>query len=174
MSTVPKAATWGGSMGNQLNVVVYGRNLFGFDDATINQQQLEEMQESGFTTVILWPLHVDTNGDLFYHDSDDRDPTVPIVQAGAFNSDVYGYMPPLVSALKSDGSVGRVLFSIGSAGDGDYNNIKHLLTTAEGTETLVANLRVLAESLALDGYDLDFEITDTPDTTVKFSLLLSQ
>src|SRR5260370_40360302 len=149
-------------MGNQLNVVVYGRNLFGFDDATINQQQLEEMQESGFTTVILWPLHVDTNGDLLYHDSDDRDPTVPIVQAGAFNSDVYGYMPPLVSALKSDGSVGRVLFSLGSAGDGDYNNIKQLLTTTEGTETLIQNLRELPEALPMDRYHLDVAITATP------------
>lgn len=166
-------------MDNNLNVIVYGRNLFGFNNDTINQQRLEEVKHSGFNTVILWPLHIDPNGDFHYHDSDERDPLVAIVQNGVFNQEVYGYLPPFVAALKSGGTVGKVLFSIGGAGPADFDAAKALLATPAGTQTLLNNFQTLIKALSLDGFDFDLEVPSHvyapyKDTVVALTLMLTQ
>ncbi len=166
-------------MDTNLNVVVYGRNLFGFDDDNFNQQKLQEVQASGFGTVIFWPLHFDAQGNFFYHDSDPKDPLDPIVQNGVFNQEVYGYLPPLTAALKSGGSVQRILFGIGGAGPDDFDQAKALLATAAGRQTLLNNFQVLIKALSLDGFDFDLEVPNFnyepyTDTVVALTLMLTQ
>ncbi len=166
-------------MNSNLNVIVYGRNLFGFDDESLNQQKLQEVSISGFSTVIFWPLHFDAEGNFYYHDSDPRDPLDPIVKNGVFNEDVYGYLPPLTEALKGDGTVQRLLFSIGGAGPDDFDKAKALLATPAGTQTLLNNFRALINALSLDGFDFDLEVPEHVydpylDTVVALTLMLTQ
>jgi Glycosyl hydrolases family 18 len=166
-------------MERDMNVVAYGRNLFGFDDNNFNQEKLQEMQASGFGTVILWPLHIAKDGSFFYHDSDERDPLDPIVQNGVFNQTVYGYMPPLMAALKKGGTVKRVLFAIGGAGPGDFDSAQALLATPAGTQTLLNNFQAVIKALSLDGFDFDLEVPNLDydpylDTVVALTLMLSQ
>lgn len=169
-------------MTNNRNAIIYGRNLFGFNDATINQSELAEVRDSGFNTVILWPLNVDQQGNFFYHDDDPRDPTTAIVANGQFNQTDYGYLPPLVRGLKAGGTVAMVLFGIGGAGStvpdgGTFYNVKNLLASVPGTQTLLINFQALIAALSLDGFDLDLEDDygdEYRDSLVQLTLLLAQ
>lgn len=131
------------------NLAVYGSGLFGANDPATNQAQLSALQASGFTTVILWALHVQENGDFHYNNT-------PIVQGGTFASG-YSYLPALVSALKTGSSVNQVLFSLGGWGVGDFQNMTNLIATPQGQQTLLDNFSALVKALAIDGFDFDNE-----------------
>jgi hypothetical protein len=147
------------------NVVLYGSGLFGRSVPAVNQQQLTAIQESGFTTVILWTLHIDSDGSLVYNDT-------VIVKDGVFAYTFY-YLPELLAQLTSTGSVQKVLFCIGSGGTGDFKQIKTLLGTKEGKRSLIRNFSALSAALPIDGYDFDDE--EYPydvDTLAKLTELL--
>jgi hypothetical protein len=111
--------------------------------------QLAAIQQSGFTTVILWTLHVDADGTLVYNNT-------VIVRDGEF-SPTYLYLPDLINQLTSIGSVTNVLFSIGSGGVNDFTNVNNLLQTQNGRLTLIRNFSALSSALPIQGYDFDDE-----------------
>lgn len=160
-------------MSNGYNVVVYGSGLFGNNNPSVNQQQLEAIQGSGVTTIILWTLHVDAVGNFNFNG------LPAIVSVGAsgseFNSTDYGYLPQLITDLKS-GGVSKVLFCIGSADVTDFHNITALLSTEGGTQTLFNSFSALVNALPIDGFDFDLEEFDQDytDTIVKLTLRLNQ
>jgi hypothetical protein len=147
-----------------LNVELYGNGLFG-RNVPSNQTQLNALQQSGFTTVILWTLHVDTDGTLVYNNT-------PIVEGGVFVN-TYDYLPDLVTELISTGSVQNVLFSIGSWGVPDFQNVQELLKTQQGTRTLKRNFSALAAALPISGFDFDDESLYDPATTAQLSEICS-
>jgi hypothetical protein len=149
------------------NVVLYGSGLFGNNnDPSNNQAQLTAIQQSGFTTVILWTIHVYSDGSLYYNDT-------LIVSGGTFSTENYGYLPPLVSQLKASGSsVTKVLFCIGSGGVEDFTKIRALLQTSTGKQTLSQNFAALSQALAIDGYDFDDEDLYDADTISQLTELL--
>ncbi len=156
-------------MSNGDNIVLYGSGLFSSNDSSTNQEQLDELQDSGFTTVILWTLHVQSNGDFSYNDN-------PIVSSGTFNPD-YDYMADLITELKSGGTVEKVLFCIGSSDVSDYADLKNLLATESGTETVESNFQALIDGLPIDGFDFDLEefpLEDYTGTIVQLTLMLHQ
>lgn len=152
-------------MGNQYNVVLYGQGLLNSDQST-NQRQLEAIQNSGFTTVLLLTIHVWPNGDLYYGDT-------PAVQNGTVR------LPPEISTLIQglrEGGVQNVLASIGSADAADFEHLKALLATTLGMQTLNKNFRALVDALDIDGFDFDLEefpLAGYADTIVKLTLMLS-
>ncbi len=147
-------------------IALYGGNLFGSNDHDLNQRQLGKIVNSGFTKVILFTLHVKSNGDLTYNDS-------PIVQNGTF-SPAYTYLAALLQQLKTGGTVKQVVFAIGSAGD-NFATVQQLFSTPAGTATLRQNFNVLIQALPIDGFDFDPEpITDDITGTVaQLTLLLN-
>lgn len=138
-------------MSNDGNLIIYGSGLFGRNTLTLNNQQLTEIQGSGFTTVILWALHVDSAGDFYYNNT-------LMVQNGNFTNQ-FSYLPALLNDLKDPerSSVRTVLFSIGGWDVGDFKNIQNLLASTTGQQTLFHNFDALFTALPLDGFDFDCE-----------------
>lgn len=148
------------------NIVLYGSGLFGRDVPPTNVAQLAALVESGFTSVILWTLHVDADGTLVYNDT-------VIVRDGVFAA-TFLYLSPLVNQLKTapGSSVRAVLFCVGSGGVNDFHNIQSLLATKEGKLTLSRNFHALSSALPIDGYDFDDEDLFDPTTTAALTELL--
>lgn len=147
------------------NVVLYGSGLFGRNVPATNQAQLTQIQQSGFTTVILWTIHVDADGALVYNDT-------VIVSADGIFSNTFNYLPPLLTQLTSTGSVQQVLFCIGSGGVNDFHHIQTLLSTQQGKVTLVRNFSALAAALPIDGYDFDDEDLFDADVDAQLTEIL--
>lgn len=146
------------------NVVLYGTGLFGRNLQAVNQSQVTQLQQSGFTTVILWTLHVDQDGSLVYNDA-------VIVRDGVF-ADTFNYLPGLLAQLTSTGSVKNVLFCIGSGGVNDFQSIQTLLSTPAGHLTLARNFSALAAALPISGYDFDDESLYDPKVTAQLTEML--
>jgi hypothetical protein len=141
------------------DVVIYTWQLFQYEStAAANLKWIAELRPSGFTTVILWTLHVMPNGDIYYND-----PTVStnlVVTGGTFQISNYGHLADCVAGLKAAGSgVTKVLFCVGSAVDkvDDFQNINALIRNGQ-QQILQDNFGALSGAVpALDGYDFDDE-----------------
>lgn len=141
---------------SNFTIGLYGSGLFGRNVTSVNQQQLQAVQNSGFTTIILWALHVSQTGDLSYNDT-------LIVRNGVFCSQ-FAYLPRYLNKLKDGGTVNQILFSIGGWGVGDFKNMQNLLATPAGKQTLMQNFNTLATALPIDGFDFDMEEWDADYT----------
>ena len=147
------------------NIVLYGSGLFGRYTPANNAAQLTALQQSGFTSVILWTLHVDPDGTLVYNDT-------VIVENGVFAA-TFSYLPDLVNQLTATGSsVRNVLFCIGSGGVNDFTNIQALLATDAGKLTLNRNFHALSSALPIHGYDFDDEDLYDAGTLANLSTML--
>lgn len=147
------------------NVVLYGSGLFGSNNPTLNASQLGLIKNSGFTTVILWTLHVDSDASLVYNNT-------AIATGGVF-SYTFSYLPELVRELKDGGTVDKVLFCVGSADVNDFHTIQTLLKTQATKLALLRNFFALSTALMLDGYDFDDEDLFDPTTTAAITGLLA-
>lgn len=127
-----------------------------------------EIAESGFTTLILWAIHVDEEGVIFYND-------YPIVKNGKFN-ERFSHLPEVINSLKSDdSSVKRVILSIGAGAD--FEHIREMLTSSTGKKSILNNFKVLADTLSIDGFDFDLEefpLEKYTDTIVQLTIELNK
>ncbi len=170
-------------MSNGQNIAVYVNNL---DTQNPSPQQLQQLQQeasalsaSGFTTGILWALHVAANGDFIYNNGN------PMISGGQLQSGLSD-LPGLLSTMKS-GTVNKLLFSIGGwTCESDYVNIGNLINQyGIGSQNpLYQNFQALASSLYIDGIDFDLEANSSPppyghsypyytDTVVQLTLMLN-
>ena len=129
---------------------------------------LSGINECGFTTLVCWAVHVQSNGDLVYNDT-------PIVTGGSYVGDAnWG---ALLKAAKSGGSVNRILFSIGGWGTSDFTNIQNLIEKdGNGPGTALYNsFKALYEAIGvIDGIDLDNEDNyNGANSVVSFCEMLS-
>jgi hypothetical protein len=147
---------------NIISQVYCGGELYSGGEAVIN-----DLKNSGFTSVVAWAVHVSNDGTLIYND-----PT--IVKDGEYvgNAD----WPQQLTDLKTGTtSVNRLIFSIGGWGTSDFANIQALIKQyGIGAENpLYQNLKVLKETFpGIDAIDFDDESLYDQDTTVQFSLML--
>jgi len=153
-------------MSNPYNVILYGQGLFNSDPET-NQKQLKAIQNSGFTTALLFTIHVWPTGDLYYGDT-----------KAVSNGQVLlpKEMATLIQQMRQ-GGVTQVLASVGSADAADFAHLKTLLSTSGGIRTISENFGALVEALGIDGFDFDLEefpLSDYTETIVKLTLLLSR
>lgn len=128
---------------------------------------LQTLSQTGFTTMVCWCIHVSSTGDLAYNDT-------PLCSNGQYMGDA-GWGAQL-QAVKTGGSVNRILFSVGSGGSSDYTNIMNLIN-ADGTGTgsiLYRNFAALLAAIpAIDGIDMDDEDNYDQDTIVQFGQMLA-
>jgi hypothetical protein len=170
-------------MSNGQNIVLYLNNL---DTQNPDSQQLQQLQQyasdisgSGFTTAILWALHVDASGDFRYNGGS------PMISGGQLQS-CLSDLPGLLSTIKG-GTVNKLLFSIGGwTCESDFVNIGNLIDQyGIGSENpLYQNFQALASQLYIDGIDLDLEADSSPppyahdysyytDTVVQLAQMLN-
>jgi len=103
------AGSEGGDGGTRKPSGVFGGGPFYHDADTV----MPTMRASGFTTMVLWSIHVRTNGDLVLND-------VPIFANGSYIGSDAAW-PGKVATLKTaPTSVTRVEFSVGAGGTTDF------------------------------------------------------
>ena len=144
---------------------------------------IDEIQQSGLTTVVLWALHVgrpdagQQYGDLVYDYTG-----MTLVSAGAFNpfqKDDIAAWPSQVAALKQSGSVSKIFMSIGGANPpiDDFTTIQKMLNNGQA-DVLQENFRALRTaftvngSCVIDGFDMDCEESIDESTMVQFCQML--
>lgn len=150
------------------NVVLYGSGLLNSGNPATDQAQMQAVQSSGFSTVILWTLHVNANGDFYYNGT-------LVVSNGAVTGPFASTLPGLIQQMRTGGSVSAVLFGIGSADVSDFANIQSLLSTPAGTALLKSNFAAMVQALDIDGFDFDLEeypLSSFTDTVVQLAQLL--
>ena len=125
---------------------------------------LPALKKSGFSTLILWTIHVNNEGDLIFND-------FPIVTKGEFVANVS--WAERIRNLRQNSSINRVEFSVGSAGVRDFEKIEAMYRDNR-TENLLNNFRVLKESLNLDAINYDDESNYDHSSTLALSEDLSE
>lgn len=151
-------------MNDQYNIALYENGLLEKYDPSINQ----EISKSGFTTLIIWAIHVNEKGVIYYNN-------YPIVENGQFNKR-FNHLPKVINNLKSDdSSVKRVILSIGAGAD--FEHIKEMLASSTSKESILNNFKVLADTLSIDGFDFDLEefpLENYTDTIIQLTLEFSK
>lgn len=138
-----------------LKIALYSQNTF--DVANPNQQQIDAMvaaaqdiNSSGFGTVLLGQWHVHPDGSLFYNNST-LDSVIQTLKV-------------IPTALKLGGSVKKVLLSFGPFGK-DFKGIKDNLALFQKT---VAGIQAMTDIDGLD-WDLEEDYDDYSDLLVKLT-----
>ena len=130
------------------------------------EQVIRDLTQSGFTTVILWSLHVHQNGDLFFNDNQ-------IVTNGRYVGDS-GWSARLAT-LKSarPSSVNRIEISIGSAGATDWENIRDLIARQGiGSDSILyRNFQALQTQIKADAINSDDESCYDVESTAAFAAM---
>jgi hypothetical protein len=159
-------------MTSAYDIGLYGQGLFDTDDNASNRRAVQELTRSGFTTLVLFTLHVHPSGELYLGDN-------PIARDGAI---VYRWkdvqnpsLPEIVTELRA-GGFENILFSIGFGGPPppeDWQHIQDLLKNGLGQE-LVANFAAVARWTGVDGFDFDCEEEVEESTIVTMATELAR
>lgn len=102
--------------------VIYGGGPFYSGGTPV----MNSLRNSGFTTVVLWTIHVHSNGDLYFNNT-------LIVSNGAYVGSA-AWPGQLATLLQAPTSVNRIEVSVGSAGVNDWGTIDQLIAS-QGTGT---------------------------------------
>ncbi|NUT46089.1 MAG: lysyl endopeptidase [Saccharothrix sp.] len=129
-----------------------------------DDQAIKRMRDSGFTTFIVWDLHVHGNGDLYYNDT-------KVVSDGVYVGPA-GWWRGLMELTRQPTSVTRVEFAIGEAGSADWQSIDELMKTEAGKRELRSNFATLLTTTKVDVINNDDESHYDVDSTVAFAKLL--
>jgi hypothetical protein len=74
---------------------------------------MDDLRASGFTTVMLWSIHVDANGDLHMNDQ-------PLIEDGVYVGPNTSWSAELATLKQAPTSVNRIEVSIGAGGTTDF------------------------------------------------------
>jgi hypothetical protein len=144
--------------------------IFGGGPLYINAaNNIAELENSGFTEVIVWSVEVKSNGDLNLNGE------FPLTSNGAYIGDQTHPDFAANMALLKQGTVQRITFSIGSSNFGDWQDVKALVN-AQGTgpdSILYKDFAALKAAIpSLDAIDFDDENSFDTATTVAFGVML--
>ncbi|MBS0446316.1 MAG: lysyl endopeptidase [Proteobacteria bacterium] len=134
-------------------------------------QNITELENSGFTEIIVWSVEVKPNGDLNLNGE------FPLTSNGVYIGDqTYPAFASDMARLKQ-GKVKRVTFSIGSSNFGDWEDIAALVQN-QGTgpdSILYKTFAALKAAIpAIDAIDFDDENSFDLASTVQFGVMLGQ
>jgi hypothetical protein len=125
-------------------VALYGSGLFNqTDPSPPYAEQITQLTTGGFTTVLLWSIHVHANGDFYYNDT-------LMVSGGVLQlgSDFTDNVNALVA-----GGVKEILLSVGAWGTtDDFVNLQATWNTAGAS-----NLKALMAAFPVTAVDFDYE-----------------
>jgi len=131
---------------------------------------ITELENSGYSEVIVWSVEVKPNGDLNLNGE------FPLTSDGVYiGGQTYPAFASDMSRLKQ-GKVQRVTFSIGSSNYGDWEDIAALVRS-QGTgpdSILYKTFAALKGAIpAIDAIDFDDENSYDLTTTVQFGVMLA-
>jgi hypothetical protein len=130
------------------------------------QAVMDTLRSSGFTTVVLWTIHVETNGDLVFND-------IPVVRNGQYIGDPA--WPARLRTLKqAPTSVNRIEIGVGSWGVPDWERI-HSLISSQGTgpsSILYRNFQALLAATSADAVNDDDESHYDVGSTTSFARMV--
>jgi len=127
------------------------------------QAVMNTLRASGFTTVILWSIHVHPNGDLYYND-------ILLVQNGRYVGDA-GWPARLRTLKQAPTSVNRIEVSVGSWGVPDWENIAALISSGGtgSSSILYRNFQALKTATGADAINNDDESFYQVSPTAAFA-----
>jgi hypothetical protein len=133
---------------------------------------IPELKASGFTTIVVWTIHIENNGNLGFNGE------FPLCQGGSYvGNNTHSDFPANMANLKTAStSVNRIEFGLSGYGSGTFANIKTLIA-AEGTgptSTLYKNFQALKQAVpAVDAINFDDESTYDVASSVQFAVMLA-
>jgi hypothetical protein len=128
---------------------------------------MDALRSSGFTTIIVWSIHVDASGDLVLNNR-------RLVSNGTYVGDPA--WPGVLATLKqAPTSVSRVELSVGSAGVDDWHHIQSLIASSGiGPQSILyRNFQALLDATGADAINDDDEDLDDVSTTVQFGQMVA-
>lgn len=132
-------------------VALYGSGLFNqTNPSPPYAEQITQLTTGGFTTVLLWSIHVHENGDFYYNDT-------LMVSGGELQlgSDFTANVKALVA-----GGVKEILLSVGAWGTtSDFVNLQATWNTAGAK-----NMKALFAAFPVTAIDFDYEPQPQYDT----------
>ncbi|RDS79232.1 hypothetical protein DWU98_18955 [Dyella monticola] len=130
---------------------------------------ISEIENSGFTEVVVWSVEVSSAGDLNFNGE------FPLTSGGTYvgNNTWPSFAADLVTMKQ--GTPKRITFSVGSSNVGDWQDIKALVN-AQGTgptSILYKDFQALKAALpSVDAVDFDDENSYDSASTVAFAVML--
>jgi len=133
---------------------------------------IDELRNSGYTTLIIWTIHIENNGDLGFNGE------FPLVKNGVYvGNDTYPNFPADIVRLKTaPTSINRVEFGLASAGSGTFNSVRNFYNSegfGPGT-TLYKNFAALKAAVpGIDAFNNDDEVTYHAPSAVAFTKMIA-
>jgi hypothetical protein len=131
------------------------------------QAVMDDLRRSGFSTVILWSIHVEAgSGDLILNDK-------LVASGGRYVGDP-NWPSQLATLKQAPSSVRRIELSIGSGGTNDFEAVRALIA-AQGTgpaSILYRNFQALKAATGADAADFDDESTYDLQSSARFGNML--
>lgn len=136
-----------------------------------SDQTIPDLRQSGFTTVIVWTIHIEKNGDMNFNGRNE----FSLVSDGTYIGDAkYPDFPKNMELLKTPPtSVTRVEFGLSAYGSSTFDNIRNLIGDGGPDNVLYKNFKALREAIsAVDAINFDDENTYHTSSAVKFAVML--
>ncbi|MET0504917.1 MAG: hypothetical protein ABWZ85_06285 [Luteibacter sp.] len=133
---------------------------------------MDDLRASGFTTVMLWSIHVDANGDLHMNDQ-------PLIEDGVYVGPNTSWSAELATLKQAPTSVNRIEVSIGAGGTTDFESIQALVNgTGPGSGTgpdsiLYRNFQLLKQITGADAANFDDESAYDVASATAFGQMLA-
>ena len=123
---------------------------------------INDLLSAGYNTVILWSVHVDTDGTLYLNDT-------KLASGGNYDGAFPFNLPARVARLRQAGV--EIIFSVGAGGTKDFTNIGNLLNGSPGgpSNPVYDNFKALKDAMKAGGGDIDaidFDNEDKLDANV--------
>jgi hypothetical protein len=134
------------------------------------QPAIDDLKAAEYSTVIIWSVHVDSNGDLKLNDT-------PFVSGGVYKETEPMGLPGTVAQLRGTGV--EIVFSVGAGGVEDFTHIAALLNDGVPGpgNALYDNFNALKRAMLaaggdIDGIDFDNEDNLSSSVMVNFGRML--
>ena len=147
---------------------IYASGAIGFG----GQAAINDLLSAGYDTVIVWSVHVDTDGTLFLNDN-------KIVAGGTYSGAFPFNLPARLAQLRKAGI--EIIFSVGAGGTSDFTNIGNLLNGQPGQpgNPVYDNFKAVKDAMKtasggdIDAIDFDNEDNMDAGVMVNFGITLA-
>ncbi|RAW01884.1 carbohydrate-binding protein [Pseudochryseolinea flava] len=132
---------------------------------------INELKNSGYTTVVVWTIHIDASGNFNFNGE------FPLCTNGSYvgNSSYPNFAGDMTALKSGNTSVNRIEFCLSAWGSGTFTNIKNLIN-AQGTgstTTLYKNFQAIRNTFpAVDAIVFDDESTYDVSTSTQLAVML--
>jgi hypothetical protein len=119
------------------------------------QPAIDDLLGAGYSAVLVWSVHVEASGTLVLNNTQ-------IVANGVYQEALPMNLPSRLAQLRKAGM--QILFSVGSGGSQDFQNIGTLLNQGGGANNpLYKNFKALKDAMVAGGGDIDAVDFDNED-----------